>query len=254
VRVLVRRPPLRRRRQPHPGRRHRRPDPGQSGRKGRLRVIAPVLQRGSRGSVRPHGLAGHGVTRSGPHAPAWPCGHPLGGRPIASAAAVHPGVWAPMRLPGAVGPMFGLHFLTWHGGPRLGPMHPRAWWWEACRRHRLAPGSVGSGGWPARSAGRFRRRCEVAGGDVDGAAGWGWWCSGRRVVGAVASRPHGPPDDEPGTTRSGCPGRWGRRPASATGDGPHTRPGAARSREDTAAVADGQGPVLGGADDPAGPA
>ena len=58
----------------------------------------------------------------------------------------------------------------------------------------------------------------------------GWRPAGHQGRGPAASRPHGPRDDGPGTAGPGSLGRWGRRGASGADDGPHTRPGAARSR------------------------
>jgi hypothetical protein len=56
-------------------------------------------------------------------------------------------------------------------------------------------------------------------GGID-AVGVGWWSAVRQVVAGVASRPHGPPDDGPGTTRPDWPGRSGRRwPGGGRGRG-----------------------------------
>jgi hypothetical protein len=82
----------------------------------------------------------------------------------------------------------------------------------------------------SRTRGQARRQLEVSlppplmlrrgvFGGID-AVGVGWWSAVRQVVAGVASRPHGPPDDGPGTTRPDWPGRSGRRwPGGGRGRG-----------------------------------
>jgi hypothetical protein len=91
-------------------------------------------------------------------------------------------------------------------------------WRSAC----LRPG----GGLASRSV---RRRRDVAGG-VDAADATGWRSTAHPALGSAASHPHGPPDDARDTPTPGSQGWWGRRPASATDDGPPTRPAAAGSQ------------------------
>jgi hypothetical protein len=52
----------------------------------------------------------------------------------------------------------------------------------------------------------------------------------RRGGAAAASRPRAPRDDAHGRAAPGCPGRWGRRGASAGGGGRRTRPPAGHRR------------------------
>jgi hypothetical protein len=58
----------------------------------------------------------------------------------------------------------------------------------------------------------------------------GWRSADHQGRGPAASRPHGPPDDGPDTTRPSCPDPSGRHPANGPDDEPHTRPRAGHSQ------------------------